>query len=198
MLLAMASIAAAQIPSASITTAPHAVAPSEPGVYPIDRLFATADIVAVVHVLSGDAENYENAIYKAKVLQNFKGTQVGQIVFFGPYLGTAVGNEYVLFLKAAPKAAVPQTRPTSGYGSVHWYSVFDEGYSSMGISYECGFSGKEIAQQCDYAVRVCTDYIKLPDSVMTSPPSSQDMPFGCRFMRQSDFLLLLQSLRPNS
>lgn len=194
-LLAAVPIAAAQTRAAAITTVPQAASPSEPGVYPIDRLFAAADIVAVVHVLSGDAENYDNAIYKAEVVQNFKGTQVGQILYFGPYVGTAIGSEYVLFLKAAPKPAVPKSNPSSGYGSLRWYSVFDEGYSSMGVSYECRFSGKEIATQCDYAVRVCTDYIKLPDSVTMSPPTSEGTPFGCRYVRRPDFLALLSSLQ---
>ena len=64
----------------------------------------------------------------------------------------------------------------------------------MPISSVCVFDGKEIAQQCDYAVRICTDYIKLPKTVSAFPPEENDPPFGCRWVRKTNFLSLLDSL----
>lgn len=63
----------------------------------------------------------------------------------------------------------------------------------METSYECVFDGKEIAQKCDYGVRVCTDYIKLPSGMPAFPPEDDDPPFGCRWVRKSLFLPLLDS-----
>jgi hypothetical protein len=167
---------------------------TEPGVYKLDELFKAADAVAVVKVLSGDTENYEKAVYKGEVIQSFKGTATGQTVYFGPFIGERLGWEYVLFLRNSPKPATPKKTANAPYGAVQYSEVFDEGYSSMETSYECVFQGKESAQRCDYAVRVCTDYIKLPKTVSTSPPEENDPPFGCRWVRKSIFLELLEAL----
>jgi hypothetical protein len=56
------------------------------------------------------------------------------------------------------------------------------------------FDGKEIAQKCDYGVRVSTDYIKLPKSMQAFPPEVNDPPFGCRWVRNAVFLSLLDTL----
>jgi hypothetical protein len=50
----------------------------------------------------------------------------------------------------------------------------------MVTSFECVFDEKDIAQQCDNGVRVCTDYIKLPKSMPTFPPITEETDFGCR------------------
>ena len=62
----------------------------------------------------------------------------------------------------------------------------------MLTSYECVFDGITIDKQCDYAVRVCTDYIKLPTSLSTSTP---DAPFGCKWAKRVDFIEALSDLR---
>ena len=61
-------------------------------------------------------------------------------------------------------------------------------------SYACVFDGKEIAQKCDYGVRVCTDYVKLPKSVPAFPPENNDPPFGCRWVRKTVFISLIDTL----
>ena len=89
---------------------------------------------------------------------------MGEAVYFGPYVGTRLGSEYIVFLHKVFKPIVPRTSG-GGYGTIQYLEVFNEGYSSMETSYECVFSGRDIAQKCDYGVRVCTDYIKLPKSM---------------------------------
>jgi hypothetical protein len=134
----------------------------EPGTIKLANLFEMADTVALVRVVSGDAENYSIAVYKAVVTESFEGAAVGETVYYGPYVGHRVGWDYVLFLRNVAKPLVPKTTSSTNYGTVHYSEVFNEGYSSMETSYECVFDGKEIAEQCDYGVRICTDYIVLP------------------------------------
>jgi len=166
---------------------------TEPGIYEIGDLFKTADVVALVRIVSGDAENYSCAIYKGEVMQSFKGSQKGMIVYFGPLTGRRLGEEYVLFLRNVDHPIEP-TKAAASYGTVHYSRIFDEGYSSMETSYECVFDGDEIAQKCDYGVRICTDYIKLPKSMPAFPPEENDPPFGCRWVRKNTFLYLLADL----
>ena len=63
----------------------------------------------------------------------------------------------------------------------------------MESSYECVFDGKEIAQKCDCGVRVCTDYIKLPQSISVFAKEN-DPPFGCRWARKAALVSLLDIL----
>ena len=83
---------------------------SEPATVAITDLFKQADVVAVVQILSGDSENYETAVYKAKVLTAFKSAKVGQQLFFGPFIGYEVGGQYIAFLRRAK--AGPKVQPS--------------------------------------------------------------------------------------
>ncbi len=167
---------------------------TEPGVYEIGELFKTADVVALVHILSGDAENYDCAVYKGEVVQSFKGSQRGTIIYFGPFVGHKLGDDYFVFLRNTDQPIIPKTTANPSYGTIHYARVFNHGYSSMEMSYECVFDGDEVLPKCDYAVRVCTDYIKLPKAMVTYPPEENDPPFGCRWVRKSGFIALLDSL----
>jgi len=167
---------------------------SEPGVYPLAGLFQHADIVVVAKVLSGDTENYAVPVYKAEVVKSFKGASVGETIYFGPYVGERLGWEYILFLRNSPDPIVPKVANTASYGRVHFTKVFNEGYSSMETSYQCIFDGQDVSHKCDYGVRVCTDYIKLPKNTRAFPPVGEDTPFGCRWVRKTSFLSLLEGL----
>jgi hypothetical protein len=162
------------------------------------QLFKTADIVATVRIVSGDTESYETAMYKAEVIRSFKGTNTGEVLHFGPYVGFKLGGEYLLFLQNAKVPAVPKKELTAMYGVVRHGDVFNEGYSSMALSYECVFDGKDVAQQCDYAVRVCTDYIILPQNIRTFPTRSKETPFGCRWTRRKSFESLVAQIAATS
>lgn len=167
---------------------------TEPGVINVASLFKQADTVALVRVVSGDAENYSVAIYKGEVIKSFKGAAAGKFLFFGPFIGERLGWEYVLFLRDVNKPISPKTTSSANYGTVHYAEVFNQGYSSMMSSYECVFDGKDTAEKCDYGVRVCTDYIVLPKSMHTFPPMTKDAPFGCRWVRKQAFISLLETL----
>jgi hypothetical protein len=168
---------------------------TEPGNIKLESLFQMADTVALVKVVSGDTENYPKTVYKGQVVTSFKGAVDGATIYFGPYVGIKLGWEYVLFLRNAAKPLTPNSTSSANYGAVQYSEIFNEGYSSMESSYQCVFDGKEIHQQCDDGVRVCTDYITLPKSLPVFPPMTEDMPFGCRWVRRNAFLSELDSLR---
>jgi hypothetical protein len=88
----------------------------------------------------------------------------------------------------------PKAASKVNYGTVQYSEVFNQGYTPMETSYECIFDGKEIREQCDYGVRVCTDYILLPKSLPTFPPMTEDTAFGCRWVRKKAFITVLESL----
>lgn len=173
---------------------PNQVTITEPGVINLANLFKQADIVAIVKIVSGDTENYGVAVYKGAVVKGFKGAATGETIYFGPYVGERLGWEYILFLHKVPKPMVPKTTSSAGYGTISYAEVFNEGYTSMMTSYECVFDGKDSAQQCDYGVRICTDYVVLPKSTRTFPPVSESTPFGCRWVRKPVFTSLLGTL----
>jgi hypothetical protein len=180
--------------SITVTRGQTATTITEPGAYKISELFKSADVVALVKIVSGDTESYDRTVYKGEVIQSFKGMPRGATVYFGPFVGEKLGWEYVLFLRNVTKPIAPKTTATASYGTVPYSEVFNEGYSSMVTSYACVFDGKEIAQKCDDGVRVCTDYIKLPRSILAFPPEENDPPFGCRWVRKAVFISLLDTL----
>jgi len=157
-------------------------------------LYEHSDTVAIIKIVSGDTANYGIAIYKGEVAKRFKGAEVGQTIYFGPYTGGRLGSEYVLFLRNVAQPIAPRTTSSFNYGTIHYAEVFNEGYSSMMTSYECAFDGKTEAEKCDYGVRVCTDYITLPKSTPTFPPMTDEPPFGCRWVRKQAFVSLLENL----
>jgi hypothetical protein len=171
------------------------VSPREPGVVKLEDFFRIADSVVLVRVVSGDTENYSTAIYKAEVLRSFKGgTAAREAIYFGPYIGMRLGREYILFLRSVARPLAPNPDSTSNYGTVRYLEVLNEGYGAMETSYECVFDGKKVSDECDYAVKVCTDYIKLPSTVRTFPPVAEETSFGCRWIRKGTFLSLLDGL----
>lgn len=168
------------------------VTTTEPARIKLEDLFKQADVVALVKTASGDTENYDVAVYKAHVIQGFKGAATGDTIFFGPYVGERLGWEYIVFVRNVGRPLEPKAASGTSYGTVHYAEILNEGYSAMMSSYECVFDGKDTAQKCDYGIRVCTEYIVLPESVPVFPAKEQDVPFGCRWVRRSVFVSLLE------
>jgi hypothetical protein len=167
---------------------------TEPAKIKITDLFQTAAVVAVVEILAGDTESYDGGVCKAKVLQAFKGASEGRTLYLEPCSRMELGGEYVVFLLDNGKVAKPQYPQSAPFGTIHYLEIFNQGYSAMLSSYDCKFSGRDIAHQCDYSVRVCTDYIILPKHFPTAPRQTIDTDFGCRLTRKTEFLDLLKSL----
>src|SRR6185312_14993285 len=127
-----------QVPS-SQTAKPITVAPREPGIYELASLFRIADKVVLAKIVARDMESYGVAIYKTEVLKNFKGSAKGETVYFGPFVGERLGSEYILFLRDVTKPITPKRTASTGYGSIRYSEIFNEGYTAMENSYECVF-----------------------------------------------------------
>jgi hypothetical protein len=184
-------------PSITTTTATGSnvatVSITEPSTSSLETLFNEADIVALVHVVSGDAESYRTVMYKAEVLNAYKGSVDGQVIYFGPFSGTRIGRDYVEFLRTVEMVATPIREHS--YGAVRYGEVLNQGYGAMDSSYACVFPGRIPDQSCDYAIRICTDYVKLPKNVPSAPPEKSDPPFGCRWVRKQVFMSLLDHMK---
>jgi hypothetical protein len=163
---------------------------TEPGTAKLADIFQRGDIVAIVKITSGDTESYESAVYKSKVIKNFKGAKDGEDIYFGPFIGQRLGWEYVVFLLKGNRPLSPIKTSQGSYGTIPYSKIFMEGYTSMESSYECVFPG---SKSCDYAIRVCTDYVRLPKTVHVYP-AKEGRPFGCGWVRKSVFLSMLASM----
>jgi hypothetical protein len=163
---------------------------TEPGVYSVDELYKASDTVAVVEITAADAESYSIPIYKARLVMGLKGATTGQTIFYGRFIGDRLGSQYVVFLKNAKEPAIPIKGQKVAFGSVHYGLVFDEGYSSMETSFQCVFP-EGLHPSCDDAVRICTDYIKLPTITGISPAVEDVHPFGCRWVRKWELISVL-------
>jgi hypothetical protein len=184
-------IISAQSITAKLENPSESVKITEPAKMTLEQVFKMSDVIALVRVVSGDTENYKIAMYKTTVVKGFKGTDEGKTIYFGQYSGVRLGSDYVVFLRNAKEPAVPTTSPNAAYGTVKYLDVFNQGYTAMESSYSCVFDGIVPNQSCDYGVRICTDYIVLPKAVRAFPPEKDDPPFGCRWVRKSKFVSLL-------
>ena len=184
--------------SASMTTSVQekgkevSVTITEPGVYSLAQLYKTADVVALVKITAADEESYPKAVYKSTVVTAFKGSKEGQVVYFGPFIGEKLGSEYFVFLKNEKQPLAPTKESKVAFGVVPYAIDFDDGFTEMESHYQCAFSGKEIKDQCDDGVRVCTDFIRLPKRTKVSEDEEPGTS-GCRWVRKRVFLSLLAS-----
>ena len=172
---------------------------SEPAPVKVEDLMKQADLVAIVHLLSGDTEHSPKAVYKAEVLQPFKGVEKGATIYLGPFIGYGLGEDLLVFLHHSEKGIEPnQPVANSGlsYGPISsFFLVMYEGYSALRIKYDCVFDGKEIAQQCDDGVRVNTYQVILPKSVKTYPSSNRgSFSEDTKWVRKTVFVTYLEKL----
>jgi len=173
---------------------PQQLTPRESESFSIADLFSRADTVVLASVTAGDTRSYDVPLFKAQVLQAFKGASNGATLFFSPFAGMQVDMQYFLFLRNAPTPISPRPGPSHGFGTVPYLEVFDGGYTSMPTSYQCVFT-TDPKHHCDYAVKVCTDYISLPASVDTSgAPGASGPPPNCRWIKKDVFTTLLGDL----
>lgn len=126
---------------------------SDPASVTLAALFAQADVVAFVEIRSGDAESYDVAVYKARVLNGYKGAKEKDVIYFTPFISYGLGSEYLVFLKKTgkrlhdiiPKENRRKRLPYDAKQAFH--RIMYEGYSVMAISFECVF-GKSAYENC--------------------------------------------------
>lgn len=167
--------------------------PRDSETYTISDLFSRADTVVLANVLAGDTKSYDIPLFKAQVIQAFKGASNGATIYFSPFAGMQVDMQYFLFLRNAPTAATPRPGPNHGFGIVPYLQVFDGGYTSMPTSYQCVFP-EDPKHHCDNVVKVCTDYITLPKSIQAVPSTGPASPSNCSWVKRDAFATLLGDL----
>jgi len=170
---------------------------TEPSPVTIQELFKQADVVAVVRIRSGTTEQYPTTVYKAEIMQSFKGVRTGAKIFFGPYIHYRLGSEYLVFLQKSKRVLDPKEQNGTSdmnYGRIDsFYSVMYDGYSAMSVEDICIFDGKD--EGCDDGVKVNTYQIILPKKLKTFPVDSDDVNRDDeRWVRKSVLISFLRSL----
>jgi len=101
----------------------------------------------LVHLLSGDVEHYPKAVYKAEVVQAFKGVEKGTTIYFGPFMGYGLGDDLwcscITFRKGIDPSKRDQFRPELRTNFILSTFSCHQGYSALRIEYDCVFDGKE-------------------------------------------------------
>jgi len=126
-------------------------------------LFREADVVAWLHVESADARAFEDAVYRARVLEGFKGAPKDATIYFGPFIGHELGGEYIAFLRNTRRKVGETLRLESS----PWPDASDEpllhimyaGYSMLPVEFTCVFD------PCDDGVSVPSSQVIMPDGV---------------------------------
>jgi hypothetical protein len=161
----------------------------------LENLFSQADQVVLVKIVAADDEHYETAVYKAQVELAYKGAASGETIYFGPFVGYALGNEYLLFLRTGAGERANKNEGLS-FGDITSVSrVMYEGYSSLAVGYECVFDGKDVEQQCDYSVQLNPEQVILPESIPMFPKGDADAITNYKkWVRKNIFLSYLDDI----
>jgi hypothetical protein len=147
---------------------------SDPATVSLASLFAQSDIVAFVKIHSGDAKSYKLTLYEAEVLDAYKGAKEKEVIYFAPFIGYGVGEEYLVFLKKTDKRIGEQiderVKPNHApYNATkNYFRIMYEGYSIMPVSYECFFDGKD-SDKCGYGVKFNIYQVALPPTLKAFP-----------------------------
>jgi hypothetical protein len=171
---------------------------TEPATVKMEELFQQADAVATIEILSGDAEHYATAVYKARVVESFKGLTAGEIIYFGPFISYGIGSEYLAFLHRSQAGLRPEQPVDSGplnYGTLEsFYEVMYQGYSIMPVQYVCVFNGKDPSEQCDYGIKINTYQVRVSKTIKGFPPERHDaVGTDKKWFRKAQLLSLLRA-----
>lgn len=176
---------------------------SEPAAVTVENLYKRADVVALVKIVSGDSENFSVTMYKATVLDGYKGVKDNETIYFGPHISYGVGSEYYVFLTKDKKkigemiSEEKGVKPPSFDRSANYLSIMHEGYSVLDVSYECAFEIKQhFTDSCDYAVRINTFQVILPDTLKVYQ-ATVDENSDEKFVKKQSFEDLIKTLKGN-
>lgn len=178
---------------------------SDPASVSFKRLFQQADLVAFIRIRAGDADNYKDTLYKADVVVAYKGTREHDTIYFGPFIGYGIGNEYLVFLRKTPTTiddltkANLQSAVIPFVGKEPYFSVMYGGYSVMHVEYVCVFDGKNPQEKCDYGIRINVEQVTLPATLRRFPPDRKNsfVP-EVRHVRRSAIETELSTLKTDS
>lgn len=161
----------------------------------VDKLYAEADVVALVKVLSGDTESYEDTVYKASVLTNYKGN-VQSILYFGPYTSYRVDSEYLIFLKLSGKQlkSIATKSKTVNYPeAANYLRVMYGGYSILPVGFECGFGPISAPMSgCEESIDIRT--VVLPKELESYPADFGNKTEDRPFVRKAELFQYIEKL----
>jgi len=169
----------------------------DPAQVTLAQLVQQADVVALITILSGDTENYLDVVYKASVIQAFKGTADAQLIYFGPFRSYGVGSEYVVALKRTDKRLADLAKNADGSsrvpfdGAAPYLRIMYEGYSVMSVEYTCALPS------CDYAVDIAYSQVTLPADVSMTPNPDHSGASDHGWVRKREFLAALSRITPS-
>ena len=195
LIFAASVCSAQQTKTVTITT-------SDPASVSLESLFAKADLVAFVEIRSGDAENYNHALYKGAVLKSYKGAKQNDIIYFTPFIGYAVGGEYLVFLRKTDKrigdivSEDSKTKTLPYDAAQNFYQIMYDGYSVMPVSFECVFE-KPSHQTCQYAVKFNINQVILPKKLNTFPEEKDDEVLSVKYVKRTTIEPILEALKGN-
>src|SRR5437867_4563272 len=107
----------------------------------LDALYREADVVALIAVTGADSVAFEDAVYRADVVQGFKGVQKGTTIYFRPYSTYRLGGEYISFLRRSGKILgnflKPVQNPWPSAVNDSYLRIMYAGYSVLPVEYTC-------------------------------------------------------------
>ena len=165
----------------------------------LENLYKEADFVGFVKILSGDAEHYEAAMYKAEVQIAYKGAKNKEIIYFSRREGYQIGNEYLAFFKKSDKTIGQNIVKDIKNSSAPYdaekglFYIMYGGYSIMHADYECAFEDNDYRDQCDWSVRLNANQILLPKTLKAYPDNPRD--FREKYVRRKEIEVALEDLK---
>ena len=158
----------------------------------LDALYREADVVALVAVNGADSVAFKVAVYRAQVVQGFKGVVDKATIFFGPHDTYALGREYVVFLRRTSKdlAVLSLSASIPWPSNVHapYLEIMYAGYSVLPVEYTC-------------IIRGCADGVSIPSSQVHLPPDTDVFQHECdpgshydSWVRKTTLLSMLSAL----
>jgi hypothetical protein len=169
---------------------------AEPPSLLIEQLFEEADAVALVQVQSGDDERYPIAVFKAKVLTAYKGTNTGAAIWFGPCDGREVGGEYLVFLYRGvpPVPLAANSGESSLTGPSPFFTEMLQGLGTLETGFVCVFGNPN---PCADGVRLSW-HVELPRAIKLFGLGSGGVHPGSSWAHKGEVLALVQKLSEKS
>jgi hypothetical protein len=124
------------------------------------------------------------------------------VIYFAPFIGYGVGEEYLVFLKKTDKRIGEQidesVKPNHApYDATkNYFRIMYDGYSVMPVSYECFFDGKD-SDKCGYGVKFNTCQVGLPATLKTFPKDVGEFSPDKKWVRRDAVKVALANLKNN-
>jgi hypothetical protein len=147
----------------------------------IMKLYEKADIVALIRIEFGEVIEGNDfacgANYKGKVIRPLKNTEIDHVIDFGYYMGSAIGEQYIVFLNKKQNVYSPINSTNSSSEQFNYqynkickpkhpdYIIMHHGVGIQKLEYQGD-------TKSDYAFLIPTKFIKLPKHTKLIEPEN--------------------------